>query len=105
MTPDAPDIYDAQGECFACGALRQLGGHGRVEVDGSNRPCPLATLVAERQALEALITDWNCEVGTDSGTDYSEYREGRNDAFSHCAKALAEAIGRRETPHSEGEKP
>ena len=67
MTPDerqAPDIYDAQGECFACGALRQLGGHGRVEFDGSNRPCPLAKLAAQieelRQAKNIPPRDASC---------------------------------------------
>lgn len=41
-----------------------------------------------RQALAALEAQLRAEVGTDGGTDYSDYRRGINEAFSACADAL-----------------
>jgi len=154
MTPgerQALDIYDAQGECFACGALREIGGHGRVEYDGSDKPCPLAKLADERQALEAQIEElrqaknipprdascchsfgewcdacvggvvrqWNADRKKlqalegliarwrehDKAAEWAAREAWIERTKRECADELAEAIGWRETPRREGEKP
>ena len=48
-----------------------------------------ATLTARDVALQQLEQQWRAEVGTDHGTDYTEYRRGLNEAFGSCADDLA----------------